>query len=88
MFLSQNIYIKKPQYDTQGCVRSLFAAFEREAHWHLSAKMCLVTDILKYMEAETKHPIFSKRHFQSIFLNENVWLSIKISLEFLPEGSN
>ena len=24
--------------------------------------------------------------FQCIFLNENVWISIKISLKFVPEG--
>ena len=24
--------------------------------------------------------------FQYIFLNENVWISIKISLKFVPEG--
>ena len=32
-----------------------------------------------------KWPPFSRRHFQSIFLNENVWISLKISLKFVPK---
>ena len=41
----------------------------------------------------TLRPIQNGRHFpddifQSIFLNENVWISIKISLRFLPKGPN
>ena len=38
------------------------------------------------VKAETKCPPFSKRYFKLIFLNENVRLSIKISLKFVPRG--
>ena len=31
-------------------------------------------------------PAISRRHFEWIFLNENVWLSIKMSLKFVPRG--
>ena len=41
---------------------------------------------LYHIEAETKWPTFSRRHFQMYFLNENVWISIKISLKFVPIG--
>ena len=27
-----------------------------------------------------------RRHFQMHFLNENIWISIKISLKFIPKG--
>ena len=37
---------------------------------------------LKHIEAETKWTTFRKR----IFFNENVWISIKISLKFVPKG--
>ena len=33
--------------------------------------------------AEIKLPIC--RHFECIFLNENVWISLKVSLKFLPK---
>ena len=33
-----------------------------------------------------KWPPFSRRHFQMHFLNENVWISNKISLKFVPKG--
>ena len=39
-----------------------------------------------HIEAETKWPPFSRRHFKCIFLNENIWISIKISLKFVPKG--
>ena len=29
---------------------------------------------------------FRRRHFRFVLLNENVWISIKISLKFLPKG--
>ena len=32
----------------------------------------------------TKWPPFSRRQFQMDFFNENVWISIKISLNFVP----
>ena len=30
--------------------------------------------------------IFPEDIFEEIFLNENVWISIKISLKFVPQG--
>ena len=30
-------------------------------------------------------PSFNRRHFQCIFLNENVWISLKISPKFVPK---
>ena len=40
----------------------------------------------EYIEAATKWPPFSRRHFQMYFLKENVWISIEIPLMFVPEG--
>ena len=38
-----------------------------------------------HIEAETRWPPFSRRHFEIlIFLNENLWISIEISLKFVP----
>ena len=42
---------------------------------------------LIHIGAETKWPPFRRRHFQTHFLeNENVRVSIKISLKFVPKG--
>ena len=41
---------------------------------------------VKHFEAETKWPPLSSRHFECIFLNKNVWISIEISLKFVPKG--
>ena len=38
------------------------------------------------IEAETKWPPFSNYIFKYIFFNENVWISIKIPLRFVPKG--
>ena len=40
------------------------------------------------IEVETKWPPFYRQHFQMIFLKENVWISIKIWLKFVPVGPN
>ena len=38
------------------------------------------------IEAKTKSwPPFSRRHFKYIFLNESIWISLKISLKFVPK---
>ena len=37
-------------------------------------------------EAETKWQSFHIRHFKCIFLNENYWIPIHISLKFVPKG--
>ena len=39
-----------------------------------------------HIEAETKWTPFRRRYFQVHFLNENVWIPIKISLKFVPKG--
>ena len=40
----------------------------------------------QHIEAERKWPSLSRRHlFNYIFLNEKVWISIKISLKFVPK---
>ena len=38
-------------------------------------------------EAETKWPPFRRRHFQTHFFNENIIISIGISLKFVSKGS-
>ena len=40
----------------------------------------------QHIEAETKWPPFPRRHFQMHCFNENVCISIKISLKFVPKG--
>ena len=39
-----------------------------------------------YIEAETNGRHFPEDIFTCIFLNENILISIKISLEFVPKG--
>ena len=41
-----------------------------------------------YIQAETNGRHFPRDIFKCIFLNENVYSSIKISLKFVPTGSN
>ena len=41
-----------------------------------------------HIEAETKWLPFHRWQFQMHFLNENVWISIKISLKFVSKGPN
>ena len=40
--------------------------------------------ILQHIEAETNGRHFAEDIFKCIFLNENVWIRIKISLKFVP----
>ena len=42
--------------------------------------------IVAIIEAETNGRHFSDDIFKCIFLNENVFISIKISLKFVPKG--
>ena len=39
-----------------------------------------------YNEAETKWLPFSRQYIQMDFLNENIWILIKISLNFVSKG--
>ena len=41
----------------------------------------------QHIEAETKWPQIPENVSKCIFFNENVWISIKISLRFVPKGS-
>ena len=41
--------------------------------------------IIKHIEAETKLLHFADNIFKCIFLNEYVWISLKISLKFVPK---
>ena len=47
---------------------------------------CTMNNLCYHIEAVTKWPPFSTPHFQIIFLNENVLISIQISLTFVPKG--
>ena len=42
---------------------------------------------LKHTEAETEWTPFRRRHFKCIFLDENIWIAIYISLRIVPKGS-
>ena len=59
-----------------------------------SAKWCLnrfdLSELIAFIRINTLRPIQSGRHiadiiFNCIFLNENVWISIKNSLKFVPK---
>ena len=39
-----------------------------------------------HIEAESKWTTIRRRHFQLYFFNENVWISFKLSLKFIPKG--
>ena len=41
---------------------------------------------LAYIEAETQRLPFCRRHFQLFFFNENVSISIKVSLDYVPKA--
>ena len=40
----------------------------------------------QHIEAETNGRHFADDIFKCIFLNENVWIPIEISLKFVPKG--
>ena len=67
----------------QNCNDVLFSAPQRV--WY-----CLPGNQLE--EVNTLRPRLNGRHFaddiiQRIFLNDNIWIPIKISLKFVPKGS-
>ena len=39
----------------------------------------------KHIEAETKWTPYRRRHFQLHFLESNAWISLMISLKFVPK---
>ena len=50
--------------------------------------LCLGTTLIQHTEAETNCRHFADGIFKFIFLNENVWISFKISLKFVPKVWN
>ena len=42
--------------------------------------------VIQLIEAETNGRHFADDIFKCIFLNENVWIPIKIALKFVPKG--
>ena len=57
-----------------------FPAFPAHAH----PQFCVSGK--RPIEAETHGRSFADDSFKWIFLNENVWISLKISLKFVPKG--
>ena len=55
---------------------------------YCSAQVCIPYHIggFKHVKAKTKWSPFLGNPFKCIFLNENVWISIKISLNFVLKG--
>ena len=56
-------------------------------YWYVSPGLS-DTDMYRQdcIEAEKNGRHFADNIFKCIFLNENVWISIKISLKFVPMG--
>ena len=47
---------------------------------------CSVINVLTHWGRDEINNIFADNIFKRIFFNENVWISIKISLKFVPKG--
>ena len=43
--------------------------------------------MLRFLKKKHDRPLIANDIFKRIFLNENVWISIEISLKFVPKGS-
>ena len=56
-----------------------------EAHWHLAVGNFTET-VLNTLRPRQNGRHFADDIFKCIFLNENVWIPIKISLKFVPQG--
>ena len=61
-----------------GCIN------DDEGHKH--AARTVFTAATEHIEAETNGRHFADDVLKSIFLNENEWISIKISLKFVPKS--
>ena len=46
---------------------------------------CLLQSLCYNIEDDTKWPTFPRRHFQIKFLKGNAWISLKMSLKFVPK---
>ena len=53
---------------------------------HIGSGMECYFWLNQHIEAKTKWPPFLRRYFKYIFLNENIWILIDISLKFIPKG--
>ena len=62
--------------------------------WWIERTTVIIShDVLTLLFLNTLRPIQNDRHFPNdifkcIFLNENIWHSMKISLKFVPKGPN
>ena len=54
--------------------------------WNVQFHDKIRNTALKLIEADTNGRHFADDIFKCIFLNENVWIPIKISLKFVPKG--
>ena len=71
----------------------IFSAPDREIHSMFSLPFCCCERLnFVHCHLNTLRPRKNGRHFaddifKCIFLNENIWIPIKISLKFVPKGS-
>ena len=70
-------------YGISNCKQYIYQKRKRFNHvtWHGTLNYSVW-----HIEAEKKWPPFRRRHFQTHFLNENIGISIKTSLKFVPKG--
>ena len=90
------VQIKCPRYHyTSGNAYQLYIASTPSRFWPSSASACFVWISLwggtTWHDVNTLRPRQNGRHFSDdifkcIFLNKNMWISIKISLQFLPKS--
>ena len=79
-YLYQCLYNhNKTKHNRTLCIFSIFTVLIMQNHF-----------LTQHIEAETRLLPFSRHHFQMYFLelNENVWISIKVPLKFVPKGPN
>ena len=84
-FLRSGEYHKTSPMIEQHWFRSWLSSIKHLSRWcqqHTTSHLAPTTHI----EAETKWPSISWRHFKCICVNENVWISFNISLKFVPWG--
>ena len=66
------------------------SSFLHDNIFYIESWLCRFSDILE-RGLDTLSPRQNGRHFpdifKCIFFNENVWISMKISLKFLPKGT-
>ena len=60
--------------------RTPITFWNHDARYHISPRTCY------HIEARQNGRHFPDDIFKSIFLNKNVWFSIKVSLKFVPKG--